>query len=97
MGTELYLINEGPDEPFGGGTPRTDFAAATPQTTGQVMKFRVVPLAVPRDWDDAITENPVLGSIEIWEIYNFTQDAHPIHIHEVQFQVGPRKIFEIIG
>ena len=45
MGTELYLSNEGPDEPFSGGTPGTDFAAATPQTTGQVMKFRVVPLA----------------------------------------------------
>ena len=27
VGTELYLINEGPDEPFGGGVPGTDFAA----------------------------------------------------------------------
>jgi FtsP/CotA-like multicopper oxidase with cupredoxin domain len=44
VGTELYLINEGPDEPFGGGTPGTDFGAADPQTTGQVMKFVVVPL-----------------------------------------------------
>ena len=38
-GTELYLINEGPDEPFGGGVPGTDFPAADPDTTGQVMKF----------------------------------------------------------
>ena len=29
--TELYLINEGPDEPFGGGTPGTDFPAADPE------------------------------------------------------------------
>ena len=46
------------------------------------------------DWDDAITENPALGSIEIWEIYNFTEDAHPIHIHEVQFQVVNRQPFD---
>jgi FtsP/CotA-like multicopper oxidase with cupredoxin domain len=25
VGTQLYLINEGPDEPFGGGIPGTDF------------------------------------------------------------------------
>lgn len=148
VGTEFHLINEGPDEPFGGGTPGTDFDAADPDTTGQVMKFVVVPLTskdnsqdparltlpafrplgaasttrkvslneqgsafaafdgpveaelgtldgagqpVPLDWDEAITENPVLGSIEIWEIYNFTEDAHPIHIHEVQFQVVNRQ------
>src|SRR5512132_3019350 len=138
VGTVLYLINEGPDEPFGGGVPGTDFPAADPATTGQVMKFEVVPLAsrdtsqdlarltlpafqplgpasntrqvslnedastvpgfdgpiavllgtldtsgnpVPMRWDDPITENPALNSIEIWEMYNFTGDAHPIHIH----------------
>ena len=31
VGTELYLINEGPDEPFGGGVPGTDFPAADPR------------------------------------------------------------------
>jgi FtsP/CotA-like multicopper oxidase with cupredoxin domain len=25
------------------------------------------------------------------KIYNFTEDAHPIHIHEVQFQVVDRQ------
>ena len=48
LGTEIYLINEGPDEPFGGGVPETDFPAANRGTAGQVMKFRVVP-AVGRD------------------------------------------------
>ena len=148
VGTVLYLINEGPDEPFGGGVPGTDFPAADPATTGQVMKFEVVPLAsrdtsqdlarltlpafqplgpasntrqvslneeastvpgfdgpiavllgtldtsgnpVPMGWDDPITENPALNSIEIWEMYNFTADAHPIHIHEVQFQLVDRQ------
>jgi spore coat protein A len=44
-------------------------------------------------WEDAITENPALGATEIWEIHNFTADAHPIHIHEVQFQVVNREPF----
>ncbi len=149
-GTELYLINEGPDEPFGGGEPDEDFDTADPATTGQVMKFVVVPLAssdtsvspsqltlptftplgaatntrqvslneedsellaevgpraallgtldgsgnpVHLGWDDPITENPALGATEIWEVHNFTEDAHPIHIHEVQFQVVNRQPF----
>jgi bilirubin oxidase len=49
--------------------------------------------AVLKHWDDTITENPALNSIEVWEIYNFTADAHPIHIHEVQFQVVNRERF----
>jgi spore coat protein A len=37
------------------------------------------------------TENPQQGSTEIWEIANLTEDAHPIHIHLVQFQVIERQ------
>jgi len=166
VGSEIYLINEGPDEPFGGGEPPNDFDFADPQTTGQIMKFVVgpkkgrdasldpatgalvlpplVPLgpadnvrlvtlneaesqtvlvseqdgnivldcaggepfgpthaalgildadgnSQPLAWMDPITENPVLNTTEIWEIYNFTADAHPMHIHEVQFQVVSRE------
>ncbi|HEV8573784.1 MAG TPA: multicopper oxidase domain-containing protein [Dehalococcoidia bacterium] len=148
VGTELYLINEAPDEPFGGGKPERDFPAADPGTTGQVMKFVVGPLTsndtsvpphqltlpaftplgtasytrqvslneadsevlegigpesallgstmdngtpVHKGWDDAITENPDLNATEIWEMFNFTEDAHPIHIHEVMFQVVNRE------
>jgi spore coat protein A len=151
VGTQLYLINEGPDEPFGGGEPGEEFEAADPATTGQVMRFTVVPLAsrdtsVPPDqlrlptftplgpatttrrvslneedsavlegvgpraallgtldanghpvhlgWDDPISEHPALGATEIWELHNFTEDAHPIHIHEVQFQVVDRQPFQ---
>lgn len=143
-GTELYLINEGPDAEFGGGVPGTDFASANPDTTGQVMKFLVGPLVAPdnslppeqlelpaftalgketvtrrlslnvqsstvapaagvvahlaggvtaagarapRRWHDPIQENPRLGATEIWEFQNFTPHAHPVHIHQVQFQV----------
>jgi bilirubin oxidase len=48
---------------------------------------------IPLGWADAITENPALNSIEIWELHNFTEDAHPIHIHEVAFEVFDRKPF----
>jgi bilirubin oxidase len=149
---ELYLVNEGPDEPFGGGVPGVDFTLADAATTRQVMKFEMVALAsrdtsidparlklpafkplgpatatrrvslneetstfdgfdgpiaaklgtvrfddgnaqgVSLGWDDPITENPDLDSIEVWEMYNFTADAHPIHIHEVQFQVVGREV-----
>ncbi|GHH75238.1 hypothetical protein GCM10018793_18080 [Streptomyces sulfonofaciens] len=152
-GTELYLINEGADAPFGRGEPGVDFPVADPATTGQVMKFVVGPLrskdtSVPPDrltlpritplgspsvtrrlslsdvntrftppvpanttvetalgtvdaagnpvvlgWADPLTENPRLGATETWELYNFSPDAHPIHIHEVQFQVVDRQPF----
>ena len=45
------------------------------------------------DWDEPITETPVLNAVELWELHNFTEDAHPIHIHEVQFQVVNREPF----
>jgi FtsP/CotA-like multicopper oxidase with cupredoxin domain len=48
---------------------------------------------VPLRWDDPITENPAVGATEVWEMYNFTADAHPIHIHEIQFQVLERQPF----
>jgi bilirubin oxidase len=149
-GAEVILQNLAPDEPFGGGVPGVDFEPADPDTTGQVMQFRVVPapgvdkttppallslpaltplgpasntrqvslneedsevledvgpreallgtlsggVANPLGWMDAITENPALGATEVWEMHNFTADAHPIHIHEVQFQVVDRQPFE---
>jgi len=47
----------------------------------------------PLLWMDAVTENPAAGTTETWEIHNFTADAHPIHIHLVQFQVVGREAF----
>jgi spore coat protein A len=49
---------------------------------------------VPKLWMDAITETPTLGTTEVWEIYNFTADAHPIHIHLVQFEILNRQALE---
>ncbi len=42
-GSEIILLNLGPDEPFGG-LPVDPEVVADPETTGQVMKFVVVPL-----------------------------------------------------
>jgi FtsP/CotA-like multicopper oxidase with cupredoxin domain len=46
----------------------------------------------PLGWDEPITENPAVGAIEVWEIHNFTADAHPIHIHEITFEVVDRRV-----
>jgi FtsP/CotA-like multicopper oxidase with cupredoxin domain len=140
------LGNLGPDEPFGGGEPDEDFDVSDPQSTGQIMEFRVTPavasdpttppmfLQLPAiaplpaptvtrplaliemmsmDWDgpaaamlgtvdnggmpmhkmwsEPITENPMVGDTEVWEFYNFTADAHPMHVHEVTFEVVNRE------
>jgi FtsP/CotA-like multicopper oxidase with cupredoxin domain len=42
-------------------------------------------------WMDPVTENPAVGDTEIWEFYNFTVDAHPMHVHEVAFEVLNRE------
>jgi spore coat protein A len=44
-----------------------------------------------RMWADPVTESPALGSVEDWEFYNATADAHPMHVHEVVFQVLDRQ------
>ncbi|MDH5539095.1 MAG: multicopper oxidase domain-containing protein, partial [Rhizobacter sp.] len=158
IGTNILLGNVGPDEPFGGGVPGTDFDPSDPATTGQIMQFRVGPLrsndystppaelilpaitplpapsvtrrlalieeaGLGKDangvdvegpveallgringdpstglvawekklWGDLVTENPALGAVEVWEIYNTTGDAHPMHVHETVFEVVNRQ------
>ena len=41
-----------------------------------------------------ITEMPQTGSTEEWEIINMTVDAHPIHVHLIQFQLLNRQAFD---
>jgi spore coat protein A len=139
------LGNVGPDEPFSG-TPVDPEIISDPETTGQILQFRVVPALAPdpstppqflqlppitplpaitrtrklalmeemsMDWDgpaaamlgivdangnpthmmwmDAVTEDPAVGDTEVWEFYNFTADAHPMHVHEVAFEVVNRQ------
>jgi FtsP/CotA-like multicopper oxidase with cupredoxin domain len=42
-------------------------------------------------WMDPVTENPGVGDTEVWEFYNTTADAHPMHVHELAFQVVNRE------
>jgi spore coat protein A len=44
-------------------------------------------------WFELLTEFPILDDVEIWEIYNATEDAHPIHLHLVAFQLLNRESF----
>ena len=157
--THVRMLNTGPDTPFGG-FPIDPAEVADPNSTGQVMEFRVsllrrgkdrstpveqlrlpaiTPLvpdapvrylslneaesvlvdedgnplpggtpvspvaallgtydpatmtATPLLFTDPIAVNPELGATEEWELYNRTEDAHPIHLHLVQFQVLERR------
>ncbi len=65
-------------EPFG--PVEAELGTVNPNGTGN-----------PLGWDEPITENPEVGAIEVWEIHNFTADAHPIHIHEITFEVVNRQ------
>jgi FtsP/CotA-like multicopper oxidase with cupredoxin domain len=41
------------------------------------------------------SETPQEGETELWEIVNLTADAHPIHLHLVQFQLMNRQNFSV--
>jgi FtsP/CotA-like multicopper oxidase with cupredoxin domain len=45
----------------------------------------------PDGLDNWVTELPVIGSTELWEIINLSDDAHPVHLHLVQFQLLNRQ------
>jgi len=47
----------------------------------------------PLKWSDPVSETPKQGQVEIWEIVNLTEDAHPFHIHQGAFQVLSRMPF----
>lgn len=42
-----------------------------------------------------LSELPIEGETEVWEIVNLTADAHPIHLHLVQFQLINRQNFNV--
>ncbi len=45
-------------------------------------------------WDMPVTEDPILNSVEIWNLMNTTEDIHPIHLHLVRFQILDRQRFD---
>jgi spore coat protein A len=42
-------------------------------------------------WNEPVTESPLAGSVEVWNLVNATRELHPFHIHQVQFQVLGRQ------
>jgi FtsP/CotA-like multicopper oxidase with cupredoxin domain len=78
---EMSAVHDGPAEAVLGGLD------GDPQMAPGTCK--------PAMWMEPVTENPSLGDTEIWEFYNTTEDAHPMHIHEVAFQVVNRQDIEI--
>jgi len=56
--------------------------------------YTMIGLLGQKHWDDPITEDPKAGSMEIWSFANTTGDVHPMHIHQVQFQVLNRQSFD---
>jgi spore coat protein A len=48
-----------------------------------------------KGYDDPVTETVKLGAMETWRFLNTTDDAHPMHLHLVQFQILQRQGFNI--
>ena len=47
-----------------------------------------------KGYDDPVTETVKLDSIEKWRFINTSDDAHPMHLHLVQFQILHRQGFD---
>jgi spore coat protein A, manganese oxidase len=41
-------------------------------------------------FNEPVTETPTVDTVEDWVIFNFSGDAHPIHLHHVKFRVVAR-------
>jgi spore coat protein A len=50
-----------------------------------------------RKWSQPIVDKPKLGTTEVWNLINTTEDSHPIHLHLVRFQVLDRQPFDADG
>jgi spore coat protein A len=48
-----------------------------------------------KHWCMPVTEDPVIDTVEIWNLINLTDDAHPIHLHLVRFQILDRRRFAV--
>jgi spore coat protein A len=73
-------------------TRRFQFEWDTDPCAGGIWSIRSVGAegaTLGQYWDD-ISELPVLGDTEIWEITNATGMLHPFHMHLVMFQVLDR-------
>lgn len=88
-GDEVVMLNLGPDEPFGG-LPVDPEVVADPETTGQVMRFKVVGLTAP---DDSETPSSLIA------IDRLTTDLPPrdITLNEEVSELGDFPIAALLG
>jgi spore coat protein A, manganese oxidase len=80
--------------------PRTPESAATSQRlltlseSDDCAGATMLMLLDGKRWHEPISEKPRLGSTEIWNFINLTEDTHPIHLHMVRFQILDRRTFD---
>ncbi len=60
-----------------------------------VTENPVVGLNENLHWSDPVTVAPQLGTTEIWRFINTTMDAHPMHVHLVDFKILGRQPFNV--
>jgi FtsP/CotA-like multicopper oxidase with cupredoxin domain len=83
--TRKVALFEGKDE-FERLQPLLGVAEPTVDAAGDTVDGAIA-------WHSPTTEMPGLGDTEIWEIYNATGDAHPVHLHLVNFEILDRREF----
>ena len=66
---------------FGRTMPEVGIAAPGVDNLGNAVAVGPLGFMAP------VTELIQLGATEIWEFYNVTADAHPMHVHQVEYQV----------
>jgi FtsP/CotA-like multicopper oxidase with cupredoxin domain len=79
---------------LGTAEPATDFAGNPinwPNTPEYLGAGLIGQMEGSIAWHSPTTENPALGSTEEWEIWNVTGDAHPVHLHLVNFEILGRQ------
>lgn len=68
-------------------TPGSEAFAPKAAVLGTVTQSGVPTVQL---WSDPISTHPNLNATEVWDLQNFTADAHPIHLHLVKFNVNGR-------
>jgi spore coat protein A, manganese oxidase len=100
---QLILVEEegitadpdGPGSPVGDGDPVESLINNTKWNGNREGTTTRVPGSTSNGRGVSATETPREGSTEVWEVANLTGDAHPIHIHLIQFQVISRQMFDL--
>jgi FtsP/CotA-like multicopper oxidase with cupredoxin domain len=100
---QLILVEEegntadidGPGSPLGDGDPVESLINNTKWNGNREGTTTQVPGSVSNGRGLSATEVPREGATEVWEVANLTGDAHPIHIHLIQFQVISRQPFDV--